>query len=53
MFARGDEMKKVALLIAAVAAVSFAAQPALAQKKKKGQGQEQGEGGEKKEQNRD
>ena len=48
MFVRGDAMKKLAILaVAAVAAASFAAQPALAQKKK-GQSQEQGEGGEKK-----
>lgn len=41
-------MKKLAILaVAAVAAFSFAAQPALAQKKK-GQKQEQSEGGEKK-----
>ena len=38
-------MKKFAILaVAAVATISFAAQPALAQKKKKGQSQEQSEG---------
>ena len=37
-------MKKFAILLAAVAAVSFAAQPAMAQKKKKGQEQGQAEG---------
>ena len=37
-------MKKLAVLLAALAAVSFAAEPALAQKKKKGQEQGQAEG---------
>ena len=41
-------MKKLAILLAAVAAVSFAAEPAMAQKRKTGQEQGKAEGGEKK-----